>query len=250
MDRFVKIYERILDWEWSDDPNMVALWVHLLFMANYKDKKWHGIDIKRGQFVTTLNSLSVRTGISIRSLRTCLGRLKTTGEIEEQATNKFRIITVCKYEDYQSFENCSDKQTTNKRQTTDKQTTTTLDKIDKIDKKKRTTEVVPKEKFCIAPEFEVAFNTWVEYKRQRKQSYKSEMSLKMCYNKLLKLSNGDPITAALIVEQSIANNWAGLFALKDNGTKTNNGNYQLLENGVQAINELAAEGGTPKEVPF
>lgn len=66
----------------------------------------------------------------------------------------------------------------------------------------------------VSPEFTDAFSTWLEYKRERKESYKSEKSLKAAYSKLLKLSGNNPCIASEIVEQSMANNWAGLFELK------------------------------------
>lgn len=59
------------------------------------------------------------------------------------------------------------------------------------------------------------FILWLEYKKDRRENYKSEKSLKACYNKLVKLSKGDPTAAYQIVNESIANNWSGLFELKN-----------------------------------
>lgn len=56
---------------------------------------------------------------------------------------------------------------------------------------------------------------WLAYKREKKQTYK-QIGLKGCYEKLYKMSNGNPLLARKIVEQSIANNYSGLFKLKDN----------------------------------
>lgn len=78
----------------------------------------------------------------------------------------------------------------------------------------------------MAPEYEKAFKLWLEYKHQRGESYKSDISLKACYNKLVRLSGGDPEKALAIVEQSMANNWAGLFQLKDeNGNENDRSTY-------------------------
>lgn len=55
---------------------------------------------------------------------------------------------------------------------------------------------------------------WLEYKASRKERYKSEMSATKCLEQLKKLSAGDPKVAQEVVDQSIANNWAGLFELK------------------------------------
>lgn len=68
----------------------------------------------------------------------------------------------------------------------------------------------------ISSEFLETFSLWLEYKKDKGQGYKSEKSLKACYNKLVKLSKGDPAIAEQIVNESIANNWAGLFELKNN----------------------------------
>ncbi len=72
----------------------------------------------------------------------------------------------------------------------------------------------------VAPMFEKAFTTWLDYKRERKETYKSRKSLKVCYTHMVKMSGGSPEVAMAIVEQSMANNWAGLFELK---TTTNHG---------------------------
>jgi hypothetical protein len=80
---------------------MVHLFIHLLLKANTTDCNWRGVDINRGQLVAGRKSLSDATGISEKSIRTCLGRLKATGEIRLESASKYSIITVCNYEDYQ-----------------------------------------------------------------------------------------------------------------------------------------------------
>ena len=68
--------------------------------------------------------------------------------------------------------------------------------------------------FIEAP-FREVMDKWLEYKRARGQTYKSETSIKTCYKKLLEMSGGDPVKAEAIVENSIANNYAGIFPLKN-----------------------------------
>ena len=60
---------------------------------------------------------------------------------------------------------------------------------------------------------------WLEFKNNKRQRYKDEKSLKLLYGKLIKLSDGNPEKARRIVEESMANNWSGLFELKDNNTR-------------------------------
>lgn len=124
---WVKLHDKFLEWEWHDKPEMVALWVHLLLAANWKDRRWHGIDVHRGQLVTGRQALSEATGLSVRTIRTCLGRLIQTGEITIKSTNKYSIITICKYDSYQENENAIDQQVTSNRPTIDQQSTTPTD---------------------------------------------------------------------------------------------------------------------------
>ena len=105
MEGWIKLHRKILKWEWFQDDNTFRVFLHLLLTANYKDTKWKGIEIKRGQVLAGRNSLSVNTGISAQSIRTCLNRLKSTSEITIKSTNKYSIITINKYEDYQINEN-------------------------------------------------------------------------------------------------------------------------------------------------
>lgn len=70
------------------------------------------------------------------------------------------------------------------------------------------------ELFTNKVEFKNIFSRWLVYKRSRGESYKTDDSRGAALKNLVKLSNDDPKTAANIVEQSLANNWAGLFALK------------------------------------
>ena len=61
-----------------------------------------------------------------------------------------------------------------------------------------------------------AIKMWLEYKKGRGQTYKTQKSFELMCEQLIQLSRGDPKTAMLIVKQSMANNWAGLFELKTN----------------------------------
>ena len=131
-DWWIKIFPyRLLEWEWYDDLYMFRLFMHLLLRANYKDLEWHGMVIKRGQLVTSVGALSHETGLTTQQVRTCLYKLNKTGEINKQTTNKFTIITVCKYGKYQQSQTgdqqAINKQTTNKQQTNNNQSTTSIE---------------------------------------------------------------------------------------------------------------------------
>lgn len=101
---WIKIHRRLLDWEWYSDTNMVRLFLHLLLKANSSDRRWQGREVPRGSLVTSRATLEAETGLSQKTIRTCLARLIATGEIEVEATHRFSIITICNFDNYQESE--------------------------------------------------------------------------------------------------------------------------------------------------
>ena len=89
-----------------------------------------------------------------------------------------------------------------------------IDKPLNKETKKQETEKPPKIVFEPAEEFKETFEVWLKYKRERGQTYKSETSLKTCYDKLIRLSNNNPQLAKQIIEDAIASNYAGFFEAK------------------------------------
>ena len=91
-------------------------------------------------------------------------------------------------------------------------------------------------------EFYEVFKEWLDYKRERKEKYKTQKSLELAFSKLMRLSNYDLQKAKEIVEQSMANNWAGLFELKEDGKdRRSNQQDRALQAGASAIAELFRE---------
>ena len=133
MTGWIKIHRKFLDWEWFNKSEAVHLFMYLVLKANHKDGQWQGIDIKKGQFVTSFGKISSDTGISLQTIRTLLKKFEKTNEINIQTTNKFTIVTLCKYECYQQENEPTNTQLTNEQQTTNKQLTT--NKNDKKEKK-------------------------------------------------------------------------------------------------------------------
>jgi DNA-binding transcriptional MerR regulator len=133
MSGWIKIHRQFINWEWFNKSEAVHLFIYLVLKANHKDAQWQGIDIKKGQFITSFGKISADTGISLQVIRTLLKKFEKTNEINIQTTNKFTIVTICKYECYQQENELPNTQLTNEQQTTNKQLTT--NKNDKNEKK-------------------------------------------------------------------------------------------------------------------
>lgn len=125
MDWFIQLHRHILEWEWYNDDKIFRLFLHCLLKANWKDKKWRWEIIKRWSFITSLDSLSKETGLSIQNVRTVLNKLKLTDELTKESHASFTLIKVNNYEKYQSTNTEDNNQLTNDQQTTNKQLTTT-----------------------------------------------------------------------------------------------------------------------------
>jgi hypothetical protein len=117
---WIKLHRQILNWEWYSDTNTFRLFLHLLLTANFKDQKYQGKLIKKGSLLTGRDKLSYETGLSVREVRTCLERLKSTNEIAIKSNSKGTEIQVVNYDKYQ----IETSETTNERPTNDQQTTT------------------------------------------------------------------------------------------------------------------------------
>jgi hypothetical protein len=109
-----------------EEPEALKLWIYLLMAASLTDKAtaFNGkmLTIKRGQLVFGLNAASARLNISVRRLRKYLNWFESDDMIDKQVTNKFSIISITNYAQYQDV----GKQTSIKSQATAKQTSTTI----------------------------------------------------------------------------------------------------------------------------
>lgn len=121
---FIKLNRKIIGWEWFTDIPASHLFIYCLLSANWKEGKFQGKLIQRGEFVTSLERMSGETGLSVQQVRTAISKLEKTGEITNRSFNKYRIIRVNNYCLYQGEQQTNNKQITNNQQTNNKQITT------------------------------------------------------------------------------------------------------------------------------
>jgi hypothetical protein len=275
---YVRIFRSFLNWEWYDDANTMRVFLHLILTANWEPKKWHGITIERGQRVYSRSKLAAELKMSERSVRTALNHLISTGEVTNQTTPQYSIITIKNYELYQQstsettndrptdpnmpetpmdtemngdiFQNQHNKnsenstnettsKTTNdspheslensetgeakrpaKRPTTDQPPTNDRpqfkkDKKDKKDKKNIYSKIFSE---YAAGDLELlkALNDFAEMRKAIKKPLSTERAATMLIHSLDKYAD-DNKTKIAILNQSIFNNWQGVFPLKDQG---------------------------------
>lgn len=111
---FITIHRKITEWEWYTDGNTLRLFMHLLLNANHKPKRWKGVEVNRGQLITGRKTLAEELRLSEQQIRTSINKLKSTNEITTQPTNKFTLVTIVNYDNYQSKEKEATNKPTNK----------------------------------------------------------------------------------------------------------------------------------------
>jgi len=150
MEGWIKIHRKITEWEWFSEPATRDVFIYLLLMANHKDGRWKGVDVKRGEHITGRKELAKKLGFSEQQIRSAITKLKSTNEITTRSTNRFSIIKLNKYDDYQIVNHPPNQQPTNKQPTDNQQiTTNNKDKKEKNDNNEK--KIIQSEKISLTP---------------------------------------------------------------------------------------------------
>ena len=81
-----------------------------------------------------------------------------------------------------------------------------------------------------------ALDMWLAYKKEKRQKYQPR-GLAALKKNLLKMSNGNPEYAKVIVEHSMGNNYSGLYAPKNNGVNS----YEQQQRTFNKISSILAD---------
>ena len=95
---FVQIPRALRDHPLGGDPESLALFIHLVINAAWKDQEvtFNGekITLKRGQSIFGRTSYAQRTGLTEAALRRSIRRLKKWRLIGGQSSHRFTVITL------------------------------------------------------------------------------------------------------------------------------------------------------------
>jgi hypothetical protein len=144
MNGWIKLYRKFTNWEWFKDINTCHLFIYCLLKANIKDTTWRGQAIKRGQFITSLNSLSHETGLTIRQVRTALEKLEMTNELTNLSSPQNTVITIKKYNQYQIATNDSTRKLTTDKEDKKKRNKNNISYINNLSLNKGEREILEK----------------------------------------------------------------------------------------------------------
>ena len=129
MEGWIKLHRKTLDNPIiTKDSDYLAVWVYLLLNTTYKEYdvlfKGKRITLKKGQLLTGRKSISEKLKIDENKVQRILKTLENEQQIEQQSSNKNRLITIVSWDKYQQDEQQIEQQVNNKRTTTEQQVNT------------------------------------------------------------------------------------------------------------------------------
>ena len=123
---WIKLHRKIIECGFFNNPNLSHFWVWCLLKATHDDHEqvvgFQKVVLKSGDFIFGRKNCASETGLSEQTVRTCVNTLIKLENLTIKSTNKYSIVTICKWGAYQKNEETTNQQTN--KQTTNKQPTT------------------------------------------------------------------------------------------------------------------------------
>jgi len=210
LDGYIKLFRKLLDNPIiCKDSDYLAVWVYLLLNATHREQpalfRGQKIILKPGQLITGRISISTKLNISESKVQRILKSFENEQQIEQQASNQNRLITILNWTEYQQSEQQNEHPVNNKRTTSEQQVNT--NKNVKNDKNERINI------YSDNPELNTSILQFIEFRKKIKAPM-TDRAIELLISKLQKLSP-DIQTQIAIINQSILNGWKGVFPLKE-----------------------------------
>ena len=141
-DGWIKLHRKMLDSIVFQDAKLFHVWCYCLLKANHKDKEtiFNGqkVFVKRGQFIWGRHKAAEHLNMPGSTAERKLKVLEELNKVSLKVNRRFTMLTVCKYNTYQS-KDVQDEQLMNNPRTSDEQVMNTNknDKNDKNEKKEQ-----------------------------------------------------------------------------------------------------------------
>lgn len=210
---YVKMHRSLMDKGYYLKSEYVHLWLHLIYKATYTQREFMfngNIEILQpGQFITSRSKLSIETGIEESKIERILNAFKTEQQIEQQSRNKFRIISILNWNEYQNIEQQNEPGMNSKRTASEQQVNTNNkeNKEKKIKKEIMVPEWISKD----------SLDAFTEMRKKIKKPL-TDKAIEMLFVKLagFKDKGYDPNE---ILNESTMNSWQGVFEPKTKPTR-------------------------------
>lgn len=228
---FIKIDKRILEWEWYKDKNTKILFFHFLLKANCKETKFRGLKLERGQFASSIASLSHELSLTANEVRTAINHLKSTGEITSKPHSKFTVFTVVCYDSCTSEAQAKTQTNhleSNKQNTSESHGDAQSINIMPTTQKER--EFTDKIYYPNDEHLNASFKEFLIMRNKIKKPIATKQAMTRIRNKIENLSGGDNDLAIQILNQSTDHCWQDVYPLKEEKQPKNNNIFDEWRN--------------------
>ena len=128
MEGWVKLYRKLLGSNIFQNEKLLKVWVWCLLKASYQDGDqlvgMQKVELKSGQFIFGRKKASEELNMSESLVYRYMQFLKDEGNLDITANNKFSVVTIAKWEDYQFQDEKMNSKMNNKWTTNEQQMNT------------------------------------------------------------------------------------------------------------------------------
>lgn len=102
---YIKLFRTLQDSAFSDRPEYMSAWVHILMLASHKPRQAmlgnKQVTLQVGQFISGRKALAERVGVTEKQMRGILSFFESEGMITKDPSRVGTIFTVCNYSIFQ-----------------------------------------------------------------------------------------------------------------------------------------------------
>ena len=209
---WIKIHRKIYDNPYASDPHWVALWVWMLCRATRTERRARigkttkTVTLQPGQFISGRKQMAKETGINESKINRILGVMKSEQQIEQHPSPAGSVFTVLNWESHQKVNN---ERTTSEQQVNTKQECKNIRSI-----YKGLFDEFPN---LNTDEFRDAWERKMEHRKERKDKAWAKSTIQTRFKQFSEWGHDAAIQA---INDSIANNYQGIFKPKGSNAKT------------------------------
>ncbi len=126
---FITLHRKLMENPIFANAGLLQLFVCLLFLAGFEDKRveWNGKELvlNRGQFITGRFALAEKLRVNPNTVYKRLQTLSRMGIINIKSNNRFSLVTIVKYSQYQDKDKRGNTERNNQVTTKEQQSNTT-----------------------------------------------------------------------------------------------------------------------------
>ena len=256
MNGWIKLYRKIMENPIvTKDADYLAIWVYLLLNATHDSYpalfKGERVILEPGQLITGRKAIASRLSINESKVTRVLDAFKNEHQIEQQTSNKNRLISIVNWDFYQGSEPQTEQQLDNNRTATEQQAdnnrTTTEHKQEckeyknvkecKNERSKRNNKRESVQQifervigdYTVSEPLKEKMQEWIAYKTEKKQAYK-EIGLRSLLKQIEKKEQEYGSVALIeLIDDCMAKNYQGIIFEKLQNRQEQNQQSRWLE---------------------